>query len=636
MGYRFHILGVPHTISIREYSACAFTQKIVKMCKMLKARGHTVIHYGHEDSVVDCDEHVTVTRRSDLQKSYGNLDWRKQGVPTYRLDDHVYKEFFANTIAALHRRKQRGDFLLCPFGGNHKPVADAHPDLIACEPGIGYPDGGFAKFRVFESYSIMHASLGIPSVKDANHNMWYDVVIPNYYDLDDFEFSAVKDDYFLFLGRVGSAKGIHIALQIVEAVGGHLIVAGPGGIEDRQTRTDRPISEYVKVVGVVGPEERKRLIAGAKATLAPSMFLEPFCGVQVESMLSGTPVISSDWGAFSEVNIHGVTGYRCRTFEHFTWAARNIHNIDPHACRAWAERNYSLDRVADMYDEYFYSVRNIFSGKGWYADNLWRSNLDWLNRYLPAQPAAHPLGSLTPVEAPLIKAENLFRQPGPPHDGLAYNFVVRYNKNMTSLLAQLCDKYGSDKGEIAASGHPYPWPSHTYTDFISRHFDHCREHVKKVFECGLGTNNPNLASSMGVNGKPGASLRVWRDYFPSAQIYGADIDKDILFEEDRIKTFYMDQTNLHSIQEFWKLVADGDFDLMVDDGLHTFEAGICLFNNSIEMLAQSGIYVIEDVYIGELEKYREFFSDLKYRVDFIQLNRPAHELADNSLVVVRL
>jgi glycosyltransferase involved in cell wall biosynthesis len=380
MSYRFHILGVPHTISIPEYSACAFTQKIVKMCKMLKSRGHTVFHYGHEDSRVECDEHITVTKRYDLHKSYGDHDWRKKGFPTYRGDDHVYRTFYAKTIAAIHERKEQGDFLLCPFGGNHKPVADAHPDMIICEPGIGYPHGGFAKFRVFESYSIMHAYLGQPCVETMSNAMWYDVVIPNYFDLDDFEFSATKDDYFLFLGRVGPGKGIHIALQIVEAVGGRLIVAGPGSIEGQ---IGCPVSENVELVGVVGPEERKRLMAHAKATLAPSMFLEPFCGVQIESMLSGTPVISNDWGAFAEFNIHGVTGYRCRTFEHFTWAARNIQNIDPNACRSWAERNFSLDRIADMYDEYFYSVRNIFGGKGWYQENTTRSNLDWLNQYRP-------------------------------------------------------------------------------------------------------------------------------------------------------------------------------------------------------------------------------------------------------------
>jgi glycosyltransferase involved in cell wall biosynthesis len=396
MGYRFHILGVPHTISIREYSACAFTQKVVKLCKILKARGHTVIHYGHEDSRVDCDEHVTVTKRYDLHKSYGDHNWRTKGFPTYRLDDHVYRTFYAKSIAAIHERKEKGDFLLCPFGSNHKPVADAHSDMIIVEPGIGYPNGGFAKFRVFESYSVMHAYLGQASIAAMNNEMWYDVVIPNYFDLDDFEFSAEKDDYFLFIGRVGPGKGVHVALQIAQAVGGRLVIAGAGSLTGIEIAGDPPVSEFAELVGVVGPEERKRLLARAKAVLAPSMFLEPFCGVQIEAMLSGTPVITTDWGAFPEYNIHGVTGYRCRTFEHFVWAAKNIHAIDSHACRAWAERNFSLDRVGEMYDEYFYSLKNIFDGKGWYEPNPGRSNLDWLNKYSPDGPVGPSKSDLLP------------------------------------------------------------------------------------------------------------------------------------------------------------------------------------------------------------------------------------------------
>ena len=382
MTHTFHILGVPHTISTREYSSCAFTQKVVKLCQMLKSRGHIVIHYGHEDSRVDCDERVTVTKRYDLHRAYGDHDWRRKGPPNFHIDDHVYKTFYSKAIEAVGTRKKPGDFLLCPYGGNHKPVADAHPDMIVCEPGIGYSDGGYAKFRVFESYAVMHTYLGRACVSAMSNEMWYDVVIPNYFDLGDFEFSADKDDYFLFFGRINPGKGTHIALQIVEEVGGHLVVAGGEGSLG-QPRTNRPISEYVEMVGFVGPGGRKRLMARAKATIAPSMFLEPFCGVQIESMLSGTPVISTDWGAFAEYNIHGVTGFRCRTFEQFTWAARNVHTIDPYACRTWAERNFSMERVADLYDEYFYSVSNIFNGKGWYQENATRSNLNWLYRFPP-------------------------------------------------------------------------------------------------------------------------------------------------------------------------------------------------------------------------------------------------------------
>ena len=400
MSYTFHILGVPHTVSVREYSTCAFTQKVVKLCKMLKSRGHTIIHYGHEDSRVDCDEHVTVTKRYDLYKAYGDHDWRKKGSPKFRIDDHAYKTFYAQAITALHTRKKPRDFLLCPFGTGHKPIADAHSDMIICEPGIGsHGAAGFAKFRVFESYSLMHAYLGKTHAGSMSNDMWYDVVIPAYFDPADFEFSATKDDYFLFLGRLGPGKGTHIAVQIVEEVGGRLVVAGPEGSLG-EPRTSRPVSEYTEVVGVVGPEDRKRLLARAKATLAPSTFLEGFCFVQVESMLSGTPVISTDWGAFTEYNLHGITGYRCRTFEQFTWAARNIHAIDPYACRTWAERNFSLERVADLYDEYFYSVSNVFRGKGWYQQNPARSDLNWLYRFPPgpdgfrSPPTSHTIADL--------------------------------------------------------------------------------------------------------------------------------------------------------------------------------------------------------------------------------------------------
>jgi hypothetical protein len=85
----------------------------------------------------------------------------------------------------------------------------------------------------------------------------------------------------------------------------------------------------------------------------------------------------------------------------------------------------------------------------------------------------------------------------------------------------------------------------------------------------------------------------------------------------------------------WREIGVRDFDFMVDDGLHTFEAGSTLFSNSISMLAKDGVYVIEDVSGSNLLKYDNFFSQLDYRVEFISLHRVGMPLDDNSVVVIR-
>jgi glycosyltransferase involved in cell wall biosynthesis len=367
---RFHVLGLPHTVSSKEYNACAYTQKVVKFGRMMMARGHEVIHYGHEDSDLECTEHVTVTTNRDLKKAYGNYDWRRN---FYKFDmaDHAYKTFFKNAIREVGRRKHPHDFILPFWGAGVRPVCDAHPDMICVEPGIGYAGGHWARWKIFESYAIYHAYCGLESVGSCRQD-WYEAVIPNYFDPADFDYREEKDDYFLFLGRVYSGKGIDIAIQVTEATGLNLVIAG-------QNPDNLSFPQHVEFVGYADVERRRMLMSRARAAFVASQYLEPFGGVQIEMLMSGTPTITTDWGSFAENNIHGVTGYRCRTFDQFCWAAEHIDQISPQDCRSWAE-NFTLDRVAPMYEEYFQSVLDVYTGQGWYERHPERQDIGWLSR----------------------------------------------------------------------------------------------------------------------------------------------------------------------------------------------------------------------------------------------------------------
>jgi len=206
----------------------------------------------------------------------------------------------------------------------------------------------------------------------------------------------------------------------------------------------------------------------------------------------------------------------------------------------------------------------------------------------------------------------------------------------SNILSELCDKYGSDKGfiNIDIDKKPYNWHPHTYSTYYHSIFNLSRENIKYVFECGLGTNNPNFKSNMTENGIPGASHRVWRDYFFNAQIYGGDIDKKVLFEEDRIKTFYVDQLDTNSIEFMWENIKVENFDIIIDDGLHEPEANYNFFINSFYKLKKNGVYVIEDVPNNCLVYLQNKLK--KYDIDIVVGSAKTKKIfGDNNLIIIR-
>ena len=351
---RFHVVSLPHTNTTEDFTACAYTEKVRKFCIMMKNLGHTVYLYGGEFNEAPCDEHVMCITEEERLAAVGDNHY---SAASFDWNLPHWVSFNCNTIVAIKDRLEHGDFICLIAGYASKPIADAFPNELSVEFGIGY-GGSFAYYKVFESYAWMHSCYG-SKVTDphALDGKFYDTVIPSYIDVDDFPLQETPDDYYLYIGRLIERKGYQIAVDVCKHLGKRLVIAGQGV----------PPS-YGEYVGVVGTEERAKLMGGAIAVFTPTIYVEPFGTVAVEAMACGAPVISYDWGVFTDNVFEVVTGFSFHTFREFIDAAENATSLDRALISKYSKDRYGLDTVGKMYEKYFTRLQSLW-GSGWYDLN---------------------------------------------------------------------------------------------------------------------------------------------------------------------------------------------------------------------------------------------------------------------------
>jgi len=352
-----HLIGIFHTVHNQEYSHCAFTGKALRFPKMMQPHGYSVVEYSNEGSESAATEKVvmlSVAELAELTKSERrNRESFHGGLAV--LGSTWHTEFENRLLPAMQTRVKPGDIICHPFGHSHSRLRRDFPRNAHVETGIGYPTTMPKSFKIFESYAWQHYHAGKHS-KQGSH---YEFVIPNYFDTADWEPNFEIGSYIAFLGRIDKIKGLDTIYEIAKRIDMKIAICGQGDAK----KWAHPNIEYI---GPIYGKQRSAFLRNALCSLMPSNFIEPFGGSGVEGLLCGTPLIATDYGAFTETVQHGVNGFRCKTLQDWLEAVDTAHTLDRRAIATAARATYSLEACGYRYDRAFQQISEL-DGDGWYT-----------------------------------------------------------------------------------------------------------------------------------------------------------------------------------------------------------------------------------------------------------------------------
>ncbi|MGH2829564.1 MAG: glycosyltransferase family 4 protein, partial [Actinomycetota bacterium] len=191
----------------------------------------------------------------------------------------------------------------------------------------------------------------------------YAGTVYNGIDTNLYPFRKDKEDYLLFLGRVNKEKGPEIAIEVAARAGMKLKMAVKMSEQFEQEYWREVVEPRLtgseEILGEISVTEKAALLAGARATLFPIQWPEPFGLVMTESMACGTPVLAFPLGAAPEVILDGVTGFLPPDVDGMISAIGRLDQIDPTACRAHVESKFGADTMSAGYEQIF---ERILSG----------------------------------------------------------------------------------------------------------------------------------------------------------------------------------------------------------------------------------------------------------------------------------
>lgn len=407
---RLHLLGLPHTISRSEFSHCAFTGKVLRFSPMMQSLSGTggpayevagtggpayeVYHYGvatAESGAAQQIDLLTVAEWQALRlESYHELHphFSREACAAILADKRtfvgdlgnvgtpLYREFNRRLRLELpkHYRSTATDIVCLPFGFAHQEALEyaGAPAYVQVETGIGYV-GSYRPYRIFESHAILHQTMQ----KDEKAVQYYWFVAPNYYNLLEWPLRAPAEEgeeepskpIVGYFGRLSTLKGCQLIRDIAPHFPGvDFVLCGQGPAADIATFCAG--MPNVRYQAPLEGAERAGFLNSLTALLAPSMYVEPFCGVNVEAQLCGTPVITHEFGAFVETVEPLKTGLWCHTLQDFCQGIRLAvtGHFDRAYIRSRAQRLYDMYQVAHTYDYIFRTILDVHNGRnGWYA-----------------------------------------------------------------------------------------------------------------------------------------------------------------------------------------------------------------------------------------------------------------------------